>query len=71
MISASTTVVAPMLGMNVGRFSGAYIVHPPLNVWPWKNETPKRSPENRYSQYDSAFNRGNARSSAPIWRGTM
>jgi len=27
--------------------SGAYIVQPPENVWPWKKETPNSSPEKR------------------------
>jgi hypothetical protein len=36
--------------VNVGRFSGAYIVHPPAKVPPWKKEATNRSPEARYSQ---------------------
>ncbi len=45
--SAKTAVDAPTSGVNVGTFSGAYIVHPPENVPPWKNETPNRMPEKR------------------------
>jgi len=39
--------VAPIAGVYVGTFSGAYIVQPPANVPPWKNEIPMRMPENR------------------------
>jgi len=68
--SASTAPVDPILGVYIGMLSGAYIVHPALSVPPWKKLIPSSTPENRYIQYESAFNRGNARSSAPIWSGT-
>jgi len=68
--SASTAPVDPILGVYIGMLSGAYIVHPLSSVPPWKKLIPSSTPENRYIQYESAFNRGNARSSAPIWSGT-
>jgi hypothetical protein len=68
--SARTAPVDPMLGVYIGMLSGAYIVQPALSVPPWKKLTPSRTPENRYIQYESAFSRGKAKSSAPIWSGT-
>jgi hypothetical protein len=67
---ARTVPVDPILGVYAGRLSGAYSVQPPVIVPPWKNDTPISTPENAYIQYESAFSRGNARSSAPIWSGT-
>jgi hypothetical protein len=66
MSSARIAPVDPMLGVYIGTFNGAYIVHPALRVPPWKKLTASRTPEKRYIQYESAFSRGNARSSAPI-----
>ncbi|ELY53317.1 hypothetical protein C493_14853 [Natronolimnohabitans innermongolicus JCM 12255] len=51
MINARIAVFPPVAASNagvyVGTFSGAYIVQPPANVRPWKNESAKRIPENR------------------------
>jgi hypothetical protein len=69
-ISPRMVAVAPTCGVYAGTFSGMYIVQPPDSELPMKNDTATISPENRYSQYDSAFSRGNARSSAPICSGT-
>ena len=43
--NAKIAEVAPTWGVNAGRFKGAYTVHPPLNVPPWKNEIPSKIPE--------------------------
>jgi hypothetical protein len=46
---AASEPTCPTSGVYAGRFSGAYIVQPPENVVPRKNELRNSSPEIRYT----------------------
>ena len=58
---------APMPGEYTEFDSGAYAVQPKDAAPPGvMNPAKTMIPENRYSQYESMFKRGNATSAAPI-----
>src|SRR6056297_255804 len=46
-IAAFPPAVASITEVYMGTFSGAYIVQPPENDPPWKNEITNKIPENR------------------------